>query len=156
MKLLTILLASIVLTSCSTKFNSKEEANTAHLEFLRGNKNVAIVYVPTDEEVEKQNRNAEEDRKERCGAQDAETNEFVPTPYGNFPVLKEYFFDCGEGQKKVFTKEQLTNRYLMETRICNHAQETQQYVCKEWKVDGIELSKKEWNEIKPTYTYFKY
>ena len=50
-KTLCLIAASVLLASCSNKFNSKEEASNARFEFLKDGREIVIVDVLTDEEL---------------------------------------------------------------------------------------------------------
>ena len=152
----------VLLSSCSNKFGSKEEARLAQLEFLEGAREFAVVDVPTDAEVEEKIYNAKVWRKVTCRT----AKEHLRTgkdPSGK-PIDPYYLRrtrvsvqkDCYPGAPLGVSKESLTKRDTKRTRICNYEEETRSYVCKEWKVKGDEIMKDKWLDLKPTYTYFRF
>ena len=162
-KTLCLLTTSILLVSCSSKFNSREEAFNAQRKFLGEGKEVVVVDVPTDDEVEEQNYWEKSLLVGTCKT----VKEHLRT--GEDPTGKPIAFAYLQ-QKRAFveekcsnpeltpiqTKETLTKRTKEKNRLCNEEQETSQFVCKEWKVSGDEIMKDKWRDLEPTYSYFRY
>ena len=59
-KTLCLLTTSILLVSCSSKFNSRQEAFKAKEKFIRGGREIEVISVPTDKEVEMEKNKAKE------------------------------------------------------------------------------------------------
>ena len=121
-----------------------------------------IVTTPTDEEVEKEIKQATEIRKMTCDI----AKEHLRTgrkPDGD-PIAVAYLqmkrdiveSECYEGAPIGVSKETLTKRERKETRNCNYEEETSQFVCKQWRVKGQEISNEEWIDLEPIYTYFRF
>ena len=125
-----------------------EEAFNAQWKFLREGKEVVVVDVPTDDEVEEQNYWEKSLLVGTCKT----AKEHLRT--GEDPTGKPIAFAYLQ-QKRAFveekcsnpeltpihTKETLTKRTKEKNRLCNEEQETSQFVCKEWKVSGDEIMK---------------
>ncbi len=166
-KTLCLLTTSILLVSCSTKFNSREEAFNAKEKFLRDGKEVVVVYVPTDEWVEQKRKEAKDYAKERCETAKKKMNDEITKQTRRIKLgmkidenavisaREDRDLLCGEWDYHG-NKESLTERHKKNTRTCNFERETNQFVCKERKVRGDEIMGKDWAKLQPNYTYFRY
>ena len=160
-KTIGLFTASILLASCSGQFGSgklgsKDEARNARSNFLKGGKEIVVLDIPTDEEVERQVQSEKTFREWSCKYV---RDDFSATHHVNPEYVHERreFVEqhCDEAPIGI-TKETLTKRKTVFTRSCNHEEETSQFVCKELKVRGDEITREDWDDLKPTYTYFRY
>ena len=161
-KTLCLIAASILLASCSNKFNSKEEASNARFEFLKGGREIIIVDVPTDEELKKQITWETEVLESTCDVVKGylRTGQFNGIPMDADDIRSREKFvkqHCYPDSPTILSnKESLTTRRTVKTRTCNYEEETKSFVCKEWQVRGDEIMKEDWHKIKGTYTYFRF
>ena len=149
--------ASILLVGCSSTYGSREEATLASYEWRNEGREFDVVYVPTDAEVAEE----KQFRKISCDTarEHLRTGGVAGRRLSAFVLRrKEMLFedDCVLNAPNKVSKETLTTRDTLKTRTCNHERDTRQWTCKEWKVSGDEIMKDKWDEIKPTYSYFRY
>ena len=153
---------SLLAVACSSKYGSREEAWNAKWEFVDGGKQIVVLDIPTDEEVEKEIENAKTMREWSCEAsrvQLEQIHHINPAHQQSYGEKQRRFLreKCYEGAPiDVVNKETLTKRETVFTRSCNHEEETRQSVCKEWKVRGDVTTRADWDKLEPTYTYFRY
>ena len=149
----------VFLHSCSSRFRSKEEASNAQRNFLEGGKEVVVVDIPTNEEV------VEARRLNRVYCREL-TYQFVEGFETREELNKAFELNdihCdwqthpnGYPIEEKINAMTLTKHETKKTRVCNNEMETSQFVCKEWKVGGDRITKSEWIELKPSYSYFRY
>lgn len=160
-KLLLILTTTPLLVSWSNKFGSKEEALYAQWEFMDGGKEIVVLDIPTDDEVEKEISLVKAMREPICRTmkEHLRTGEVLGQPIDPYYLAikrKKVREDCYPGAPIRVSKETLTKRKTYNTRTCNYEQETRAYVCKEWRVYGNEIMKEDWMKLKPKYSYFRF
>ena len=144
----------IMLSSCSSKYGSKEEAYNAQREFINNGKQVVIIDAPTDIEVQKERTRIAAVRKFSCPAVKQIIDDGVTYKLQEKRAYIEN--ECYEGAPIKASKETMTKREVLNTRDCFFEEETSQFVCKEWKISSDEMAKEKWLEVKPVYSYFRY
>ena len=153
---------SLLAVACSSKYGSKEEAFNAQWEFLVGGKKVVVLDIPTDEEVKKEIEREKKFMEWSCESsrvQLEQIHHINPAHQHSYGEKQRKFLreKCYEGAPiRVVNKETLTKREKILTRSCNEEEQAKQFVCKEWNVSGDDVLKKDWDALKPTYTYFRY
>ena len=171
-KLLTLCkVATIVLlSSCSSKFGSKREAENVKLEFLSGGKEVVVVRTPTDEDYEREMRRAQNQLEDECrrertkimrdkpdfttGSLRQNTNNRIDWAYSQ---LSKAFVEqsCNSPVASV-DRDAMVRRDEWKTRKCFDEFETKHFVCEERRTNKDEMSSYEWAKLKTHYTYFRY
>ena len=166
-KIISIFVVSLLFVSCSSesnsvKFASKEEAFLAQVDFLKESDDIVVVTSPTDQEIEavikeKQNVLAaicKSVTKMVSTGQDANGAELEASSLRK----QQQYLDqnCAPGVSPSVDRDALTKRNQLQTRSCDFYEATRRIVCKEWLVEGDEISKEEWEAIKPQYSYFNF
>ena len=64
--------------------------------------------------------------------------------------------NCDPGAMPSVDRDELSTRDLVQTRSCDFYEATRRIVCKEWQVQGDEISKEAWEAIKPNYYYYNF
>ncbi len=158
--------ASVLLSSCSTKFKSKVEAENAKDEFLWNGKEVVVITTPTDREIEDAKKDARIKRARECKRAEEKLNSAINHPYGKGKIAntiaiayarQEVAEKCSlNPNADEINKETLTRRVTKNTRKCFDEFETRQFVCETSKTNKDEMTWEEWLELKTYYTYFRY
>lgn len=166
-KIITAFAASLLVVSCSSqsntiKFASKEEAFLAQVEFLKESGEIVVVTSPTDQEVEELMQEKQNVLEAVCKT----VTRMVSTgkdPNGaelerSSLIKQQKYLDqnCSPGASPFVDRDALTQRNLVQTRSCDFYEATRRIVCKEWLVQGDEISKEDWEAIKPQYSYFNF
>ena len=164
---ITVFVASLLLVSCSSqgdsvKLSNKEEAFLAQVDFLKDSDEIVVVTSPTDQEVEEVMNEKANVLAAICKTvssmvstgQDANGAELDAV---SLSKQQEYLDqNCAPGASPSVDRDALTQRNLVQTRSCEFYEATRRIVCKEWLVQGDEISKEEWEAIKPQYSYFNF
>ena len=154
MKLLTILLASIVLASCSNKYGSKYEAEQAATAYEDDGRYVLVTTYPSAESFELSREDYQNARKRLCdeAQQNLEAaNDDISRGY----AIMEQAQYCSSNDTYPEPKD-LADENSVNVRSCFDEEATSKYVCKERVTDATEMSMKVWKELKSNITYFKY
>lgn len=168
LKIITLFSVSLLLVSCSSsgsktlKFSSKEEAFLAQVDFLKDSEDIVVITSPTDQQVE-------ELRKEKTNVLTAickTVASMVSTgkdangaalDASSLSKQQEYLDqNCSPGAMPSVDQDELSTRDLVQTRSCDFYEATRRIVCKEWQVQGDEISKEAWEAIKPNYYYYNF
>ena len=166
-KIITAFVASLLLVSCSSegnsaKFSSKEEAFLAQVDFLKDSDEVVVITRPTDQELEEVIQEKANVLAAICKTvssmvstgQDANGAELDASSLSKQQTYLDQ--NCAPGASPSFDRDALTQRDLVQTRSCEFYEATRRIVCKEWLVQGDEISKEEWEAIKPQYSFFNF
>ena len=147
MKLLTILLASIVLASCSNKYGSKYEAEQAATAYEDDGRYVLVITYPSAEKLELFRQDYQNARNEVC----EERKQSLET--ANDELTKEI---CSNSDSEYPAAKDVADKNSLNVRSCFDEEATSQYVCKERVTDATEMRMKDWKKLKSNITYFKY
>tara|TARA_A100001015_G_C14864231_1_gene661602 strand:+ start:559 stop:1074 length:516 start_codon:yes stop_codon:yes gene_type:complete len=167
LKIITALAASLLVLSCSSasntvKLDSKEEAFLAQVEFLKESGEIVVVTSPTDQEVEELMQEKQNVLEAVCKTvtrmvstgKDANGAELDAS---SLSKQQEYLDQsCSPGATPSVDRDELSTRDLVQTRSCDFYEATRRIVCKEWQVQGDEISKEAWEAIKPNYYYYNF
>ena len=167
LKIITAFAASLLVLSCSSasntvKFASKEEAFLAQVEFLKESGEIVVVTSPTDQEVEELMQEKQNVLEAVCKTvtrmvstgKDANGAELDAS---SLSKQQEYLDqNCSPGAMPSVDQDELSTRDLVQTRSCDFYEATRRIVCKEWQVQGDEISNEEWEAIKPSYSYYNF
>ena len=167
LKIITAFAASLLVLSCSSasntvKFASKEEAFLAQVEFLKESGEIVVVTSPTDQEVEELMQEKQNVLEAVCKTvtrmvstgKDANGAELDAS---SLSKQQEYLDqNCSPGATPSVDRDELSTRDLVQTRSCDFYEATRRIVCKEWQVQGDEISKEEWEAIIPNYYYYNF
>ncbi len=167
LKIITALAASLLVLSCSSASNtvklaSKEEAFLAQVEFLKESGEIVVVTSPTDQEVEELMQEKQNVLEAVCKTvtrmvstgKDANGAELDAS---SLSKQQEYLDQsCSPGATPSVDRDELSTRDLVQTRSCDLYEATRRIVCKEWQVQGDEISKEAWEAIKPNYYYYNF
>ena len=167
LKIITALAASLLVLSCSSasntvKFATKEEAFLAQVEFLKESGEIVVVISPTDQEVEELMQEKQNVLEAVCKTvtrmvstgKDANGAELDAS---SLSKQQEYLDQsCSPGATPSVDRDELSTRDLVQTRSCDFYEATRRIVCKEWQVQGDEISKEAWEAIKPNYYYYNF
>ena len=182
-KTITILsvATTLLLTSCSSKFGSREEARIAATTY-RGKecKDVVVSYPAYPHQIKWETEARQESLENECARdrkgmgvkEPVKPHPILGTPkqkrdYNSASIAYSYsqlsksFVEqnCSPIKKIVLSKEEieaLTKLKKEQTIECNEEKETKQFVCKEWKTDETKMERDEWFSLKPNYSYFRY
>jgi 23S rRNA A1618 N6-methylase RlmF len=158
LKIITALAASLLVLSCSSASNtvklaSKEEAFLAQVEFLKESGEIVVVTSPTDQEVEELMQEKQNVLEAVCKT----VTRMVSTDASSLSKQQEYLDQsCSPGATPSVDRDELSTRDLVQTRSCDFYEATRRIVCKEWQVQGDEISKEAWEAIKPNYYYYNF
>lgn len=170
---------TLLLTSCTSKFGSREEAQIASNNYLTDYKKVVVIIKPSDELIWKSTKDKQNDLSRVCsGKRDVMLMKEPIKPERFYTrnqrddynrALRRYsqsagakaFYDenCWFVPSLELTKEErdnLTTAELKITKTCKEEKTTNQFVCKEWRTNKTTMNKEEWDNIKPNYSYFRY
>ena len=167
LKIITALAASLLVLSCSSASNtvklaSKEKAFLAQVEFLKESGEIVVVTSPTDQEVEELMQEKQNVLEAVCKTvtrmvstgKDANGAELDAS---SLSKQQEYLDqNCSPGATPSVDRDELSTRDLVQTRSCDFYEATRRIVCKEWQVQGDEISKEAWEAIKPNYYYYNF
>ena len=167
LKIITLFSVSLLLVSCSSgsntlKFSSKEEAFLAQVDFLKDSEDIVVITSPTDQQVEELMQEKQKVLEAVCKT----VTRMVSTgkdangaalDASSLSKQQEYLDqNCSPGAMPSVDQDELSTRDLVQTRSCDFYEATRRIVCKEWQVQGDEISKEEWEAIKPQYSYFNF
>ena len=167
LKIITAFAASLLVLSCSSasntiKFASKEEAFLAQVEFLKESGEIVVMTSPTDQEVEELMQEKQNVLEAVCKT----VTRMVSTGKdangaaldASSLIKQQEYLDqnCSPGAMPSVDRDELSTRDLVQTRSCDFYEATRRIVCKEWQVQGDEISNEEWEAIKPQYSYFNF
>ena len=167
LKIITLVSVSLLLVSCSSgsntlKFSSKEEAFLAQVDFLKDSEDIVVITSPTDQQVEELMQEKQKVLEAVCKT----VTRMVSTgkdangaalDASSLSKQQEYLDqNCSPGATPSVDRDELSTRDLVQTRSCDFYEATRRIVCKEWQVQGDEISKEEWEAIKPQYSYFNF
>lgn len=136
--------------------------------FLREGKDVVVVYVPTDEDQEKAQKEAQKELESKCALETAKLMSKNPEKLELPPLIKRRLirkwgdhliakdFVNSFCNPPVVVVNRPTERLNRRTRRCEEEKVTNQFVCEESKTNKDELSLDEWGNIKVRYSYFRY
>ena len=167
LKIITALAASLLVLSCSSASNtvklaSEEEAFLAQVEFLKESGEIVVVTSPTDQEVEELMQEKQNVLEAVCKTvtrmvstgKDANGAELDAS---SLSKQQEYLDqNCSPGATPSVDRDELSTRDLVQTRSCDFYEATRRIVCKEWQVQGDEISKEAWEAIKPNYYHYNF
>ena len=151
---------TLLLSSCSSKFNSRMEASFAKDRFLEGGKEFVVVWIPDDEGLQKAIESRVKEQKESCRRardelyirQNSGASQYIISLHEGY--VKD---ECRELDTSGITKESTTDRSKYDTRTCIEEPLTRQFVCTERKIKGDEILFEDWLKHKRFhYTYFRY
>ena len=167
LKIITGFAASLLVLSCSSasntiKFASKEEAFLAQVEFLKESGEIVVMTSPTDQEVEELMQEKQNVLEAVCKT----VTRMVSTgkdangaALERSSLIKQQEYldqNCSSGAMPSVDRDELSTRELVQTRSCDFYEATRRIVCKEWQVQGDEISKEEWEATKPKYSYYNF
>ena len=167
LKIISLVSVSLLLVSCSSGSNtlksaSKEEAFLAQVDFLKDSEDIVVITSPTDQQVEELRNEKANVLAAICKTvasmvstgQDANGAELDAS---SLSKQQEYLDqNCDPGATSPVDRDALTQQNLVPTRSCEYYEATRRMVCKEWQVEGDEISSEEWEAIKPQYSYFNF
>ena len=107
---------TIMLSSCSSKHGSKEEAYNAQREFINNGEEIVIIDAPTDIEVQKERTRIAAVRKFSCPAVKQIIDDGVTYKLQEKRAYIEN--ECYEGAPVKVSKETMTKREVLNTRDC--------------------------------------
>ena len=151
-----LLLAVLSLTSCSSRYSSRDQAQKALTEWIKQGGAVTVLTPPDENQIKarwRRERIAENNRCEfaKQGIEDLERT--VPPDDFEEPKIQskhKYLITIRDeacGDRKILVKnEDLTEKQVTKKRECKDNEQLMRFICTEKNVPTKEISKKKWDK----------
>ena len=161
-----LLLAILSLTSCSSRYSSREQAQKASTEWIKQGGAVTVLMPPDENEIKAQWRRERIAENNRCefakqGLEDLERsvppdhfeeNEIQAKYKGLIATRNEACSD-----RKILVKnDDLTEKQETKKRECKDNKQLMQFICTEKNVQTKEILKKDWDKWPQKQSHFSY
>ena len=161
-----LLLAILSLTSCSSRYGSRDQAQQKSTEWIKQGGAVTVLTPPDENQIKAQWRRKRIAENNRCefakqGIEDLERS--VPPDHFEENEIQAKYKDliatrdeaCGD--RKILVKnEDLTEKQETKKRECKDNKQLMQFICTEKNVQAKEISKKDWDKWPQKQSHFSY
>ena len=161
-----LLLAMLSLTSCSTRYSSRDQAQKESTEWIKQGGAVTVLTPPDENQIKaqwRQERIAENNRCEfaKQGIEDLERS--VPPDHFEEPKIQAKYKNlittrdkACDDRKILIKNEDLTEKQVTKKRECKDNEQLMQFICTEKNVPTKEVSKKKWDKWPKQQSHFSY
>ena len=161
-----LLLAILSLTSCSSRYSSREQAQKASTEWIKQGGAVTVLMPPDENEIKAQWRRERIAENNRCefakqGLEDLERS--VPPDHFEENEIQAKYKDliatrneaCSD--RKILVKnDDLTEKQETKKRECKDNKQLMKFICTEKDIPAGKISKEDWDEWPRKLSYFAY
>ena len=150
-----LLLAILSLTSCSSRYSSRDQAQKASTEWIKQGGAVTVLTPPDVNQIKAQWRRKRIAENNRCefakqGIEDLERS--VPPDHFEENEIQAKYKDlistrdetCRD--RKILAKNRLSRQTRRKKRECKNNKQSMQFICSEKDIPTGKISKEEWDE----------
>ena len=161
-----LLLAILSLTSCSSRYSSREQAKQESTEWIKQGGAVTVLTPPDENQIKAQWRRKRIAENNRCefakqGIEDLERS--VPPDHFEENEIQAKYKDliatrdeaCGD-HKILVKNEDLTEKQETKKRECKDNKQLMQFICTEKNVPTKDIPKKKWDKWPQKQSHFSY
>ena len=161
-----LLLAILSLTSCSSRYSSRDQAQKASTEWIKQGGAVNVLTPPNENQIKAQWRRERIAENNRCefakqGIEDLERT-VPPDHFEELKIQAKYknlitTRDEACSDRRILVKnEDLTEKQETKKRECKDNKQLMQFICTEKNVPFKEISKKKWDKWPQKQSHFSY